>query len=402
MKTFGLTVYRFFLRLTMLVYMMLMYAAEKLGKKTRYPLNGKNVILITGTFYSDHWLSTHLVPMALAKNCQKVIMVATSEVPQMENVEAIYPPPLLKKTIGTVPSRLLMFAWVAIKTRPEVVAGFHILINGLVVALLGKIIGARSIYICGGGPREVLGGGYKTENRIFNRIHHPDERIERYLLKAVDKFYLVITMGKTAVHYFQENGVKTRFEIVPGGFDGAVFAPSSSVPEYDLVLIGRLSEVKRVDLLLEAVKELKSTYPYISAVIVGDGPIRSALETLADELGVKENVHFAGWQSHVDQWLKKSKVFTLTSDSEGLSQAMIQAMLCGLPVVVSDVGDLGDMVVDGENGFLVQERTAKAFAEKISHLLGDESYYAQASESARRVSEKLEVANVSKVWEQIL
>ena len=320
-------------------------------------------VLATGTFYSDHWLVTHLRPMANTSNCASLIMVASTPVPELNNVEGAYAPKWLTKVAGQVGARLLYFTWLAITTRPDVLVGFHILVNGLFVVILAKLIGAKSVYICGGGPREVRGGGIETENRIFNRIGQADYFIEKMLLKAVNEMGLVVSMGSSAITYFKEKGVNTKFEIVPGGFDSELFKPKAETEKiYDLILIGRLSDVKRVDRFLRAIQLAQKEIPSLNAVIVGDGPNMESLQCLAKKLGIEKDIHFVGWQNNVHQWLQQSKCFVLTSDSEGLSQALIQALMTGLPSVTSDVGDLGDLLIDDFNGYLVKNLNIENFS----------------------------------------
>lgn len=359
-------------------------------------------VLITGTFYSDNWIITHLLPMARSSCCRRVRMVASTPVPPMDKVEAIYPPVWLRRCVGSVPARLLVFIWLGLRDRPHVVGGFHLLLNGLVAGLLGRVIGARTLYICGGGPREVLGGGYLTENKLFNKIGQPDATIERYLLAAVRDFDIVITMGSSAARFFRQWDTVNRYYIVPGGFDGDRFSPAKNKPSADIILVGRLSVVKRVDTFLRAIAVTKVQRPGVTAIVVGDGPDRRALETLAADMGITKNVNFVGWQSDVEHWLRQARIFSLTSDFEGLSQAMVQAMLCGLPVVVSDVGDSGDLAMNGINGYLVKDRQPENFATCYESILSDPVRWQSMSISSRQISERHDVMNVSRVWEDIL
>jgi glycosyltransferase involved in cell wall biosynthesis len=92
----------------------------------------------------------------------------------------------------------------------------------------------------------------------------------------------------------------------------------------------------------------------------------------------------------------------LTSQSEGLSQAMVQAMLCGLPVVVSNVGDLKDLVVNGSNGFLVTPGNVDECADKVAQLCRDDGLRARTGEKARSDALRLSMANVSAQWDDIL
>ena len=124
-------------------------------------------ILLTGTFFSDNWVRSHLLPLAASDRCHRVRMVATTQVPEMPKVEGLYPPTWLMKYTGEVPARLLYFIWIAIRTRPHIVGGFHLLVNGLLAPLLGRFVGAKSLYFCVGGPVEVLDGGIWGGNRVF-------------------------------------------------------------------------------------------------------------------------------------------------------------------------------------------------------------------------------------------
>ena len=392
--------YRWLLRFILVFHYLLLKFFKLIPHKPKKKQSLK--ALATGTFYSDHWLVTHLRPMANASNCASLTMVASTPVPELNNVSGAYAPKWLTTILGQVGARLIYFTWLAITTRPDVLVGFHILVNGLFVVILAKLIGAKSVYICGGGPREVRGGGIETENRIFNRIGKIDCFIEKMLLKAVNEMDLVVSMGTSAVTYFKEKGVDTNFEIVPGGFDDQVFKPNSDLKKkYDLILIGRLSDVKRVDRFLHAIKHAKSELPELNAVIVGDGPDKKELENLAIKLGIASDVDFVGWQNNIHSWLQQSKCFVLTSDSEGLSQALIQAMMTGLPAITSDVGDLNNLTKSEYNGYLVSELNAENFSNRFIQLFKDKSLIAEFSHNALESTKHFSVTQVQLHWQKI-
>lgn len=394
--------FAYWLRGAMVVYLFVVNVFGRWGPSRRSFGQDGAEILLTGTFYSDHWLATHLIPLARSRGCRRLRMVASTRVPPIEHVEAVYPPSWLSRIAGQAPARLLTFAWLGLTTRPHVVGGFHLLLNGLLAVLVARVVGARSLYICGGGPREVLGGGYATENRLFSRLGEPDVVVEKQLLRAVAACDLVIAMGTRAVDFYRERAPQTTYHIVPGGFSGAVFFPSSSQPTSDLILVGRLSAVKRVDLFLRAILAIREELPEVSAIVVGDGPVRSEMEQLSADLRLEGCVRFVGYRDDSHAWLRKARVFVLTSDSEGLSQAMIQAMMCGLPVVVSQVGDLADLVQDDVNGYLVSERTPEAFARCIRRLLVDPVHWRRCSMAAIQTASRFEIQHVSLQWDGIL
>jgi glycosyltransferase involved in cell wall biosynthesis len=374
--------------------------AALLGPRQKpLPKDGLHVVL-TGTFYSDNWLETHLRPMGESRVIRLVTMVAAAPVPAMPGVDAVYPNPRLTRILGKSTARVVTFAIVAVRTRADVVGGFHLLINGLIALLVARARGCRSMYICGGGIREVEGGGYATENQIYRRLETPSPYVERKLMQSALAFDYLVTMGESVRDFFVSRGASGRVVVVPGGFDADLFSPAVSPPTYDVILVGRMSPVKRIDILIQAMQTLQDSS--IRAVIVGDGPSSAGLRSLADECGVADRIDFVGWQSDVHSWLQKSRIFVLTSESEGLSQAMVQAMLCGLPVVVADVGDLKDLVTDGSNGFLIAPGSVEECAGKISLLCGNDQLWRRLGAQARADALRLSTANVAAQWDGIL
>ncbi|MFC1634605.1 glycosyltransferase, partial [Planctomycetota bacterium] len=336
-----------------------------LGRRRRVLSGEECEIMLTGQFSSDNWILAFLSPLSASKKCSRVWMVSTDSVPALPKVTAIYPSKWLMKTIGLVPARLMTFAWAAIRKRPHIVAGFHIKCNGIAAIIVGRLIRARSIYFCVGGPVEVCDGGVHMGDNFFAKMETADPVVESRLLRIVSASDIVITMGAKAVRFFRKKGVDTNFHIVPGGIDPKRFYPAKEAPTIDLIMTGRLVEVKSIDIFLLAVKNIVAKIPRVRAVIVGRGELYNQLQQLTVDLGIDSNVRLVGYQDDLVRWLQKSKIFVLTSDSEGLSLSMIEAMMCSLPAVVSDVGDLGDLVEDGVNGYLVPRRSPELFADRI-------------------------------------
>ena len=136
----------------------------------------------------------------------------------------------------------------------------------------------------------------------------------------------------------------------------------------DQVLVGtvaRLNPVKRVDVLLQAMVYLHSAH----AVIVGGGDEQAKLEALARQLGLSGRVSFVGQQRDVAPWLAALDVFVLSSDWEGMPNAVLEAQACGLPVVATRVGGVPEVVVDDVTGLLVPPGDPNTLAEAIATLL---------------------------------
>jgi len=359
-------------------------------------------ILLTGRFESANWAMAHLRPLGASRLCEHLTVISTYPLPPIAKVTTIYPPAWLLRMLGATPARLLVFTWTGFRGQPHILGGFHIKVNALLAAILAPLIGARAIYFCVGGPTEVVDGGIGGEGTFFEGMETPDATVEKRLLRGVAACDAVITMGTRAAAYFRSKGIRSCIQVIPGGIDGSRLRRGGADPSIDLMYVGRLAEIKRLDLLLEVVACVARRLPGITAAIVGDGPLRQTLERQARDLGIGSHITFFGFAPDVGECLRQARIFVLTSRSEGLALSLMEAMTCGLPAVVADVGDLCDLVEDGVNGYLVTERSAEAFASRIVDLLTDSAKYAAFSFAARRSAQRYETAAAVKQWDKLL
>ena len=136
-----------------------------------------------------------------------------------------------------------------------------------------------------------------------------------------------------------------------------------------VTLVGNLRAVKGIDMFLRAAATVLQRHTTVHFVIVGDGPERTSLQELAKELGIQDRVHLTGTRKDVPAVLLASDVGVLSSLSEGLSNAVIEYMAAGLPVVATAVGGNSELVEDGVTGYLVPPGDAGALAGALTQLL---------------------------------
>jgi len=135
--------------------------------------------------------------------------------------------------------------------------------------------------------------------------------------------------------------------------------------------VGRLSEIKRQDCLIRAFSRVRQSVPAAHLLLVGDGPLLHQLQDLVKRLKLTGFVHFAGYQAHSAPYLQMMSVFALTSRSEGMPQAALEASVVGLPVVASRVGGLPELINDGVSGVLFDPADEDALVRAITRLLND-------------------------------
>jgi glycosyltransferase involved in cell wall biosynthesis len=152
---------------------------------------------------------------------------------------------------------------------------------------------------------------------------------------------------------------------------------------FTLVCVGRLAPVKNHALIFRALRQALEVIPSLHLWIVGDGDQRSSLERLARELQIWENVTFWGQQQDVAPFFSAADAFIMTSTSEGLPIALLQAFSAGLPVVVTAVGGMGEVVEMAQAGYTVELADASEMVAAILRLFDGESARKEFSRRAQ-------------------
>jgi glycosyltransferase involved in cell wall biosynthesis len=155
-----------------------------------------------------------------------------------------------------------------------------------------------------------------------------------------------------------------------------------------VVTVGRLVGQKRIDVILEAVARLRRQGRSVPLTIIGDGPLRGALEEHAVRLGLAETTRFLGEvePSDLSQAIGNADVFAFTAEAEGLGLAAAEAFMLGIPVVATESGGgVKDIVPPDGAGRIVSGGDPAGFAEAIAELLDEPMARAQAVEAGERI-----------------
>jgi glycosyltransferase involved in cell wall biosynthesis len=154
-----------------------------------------------------------------------------------------------------------------------------------------------------------------------------------------------------------------------------------------VVYVGRLHPNKNLPMLLEAAAILKQKELGFHLYIVGDGSEFETLTATVKNENLADVVHLVGASDQVAVWLQAADVFVLSSLTEGMSNALLEAAAYGLPVVVTDVGGNKDMVIEGVNGYRVPLHDVKQFASALEGLLRDSDLRQKMGMSGRNLVE---------------
>ncbi|MGA1844475.1 MAG: glycosyltransferase [bacterium] len=213
--------------------------------------------------------------------------------------------------------------------------------------------------------------------------------LDRWALKRAD---MVMAVSKAVKKRYSDregiasdairviyHGVEDRF--LEEGRAGASVRARLDIKEGEWLMgtAARLHRDKGLGMLLQGFARIVASIPRVRLLIVGDGPEREALGTMAERLGIAERVMFAGFQSDVLPWMACLDIFCLTSEEEGLPQSLLEAMALGRPVVATRVGGTGEVIGrEGVEGILIPPGDVDALCRAVVSLI-------RSSENAQRM-----------------
>ena len=149
-------------------------------------------------------------------------------------------------------------------------------------------------------------------------------------------------------------------------------------------MVARLQEVKGHRFFMEAASRVLHSRPETHFVLVGDGPLRTEIESQSAALGITDHVHLLGDRADVSRLVGAFDLLVLASLHEGLPNAVMEAMAAGVPVVATSVGGTKELIADGKTGYLAPPSDSAALADRIQFALGDEVHREEIVSAARR------------------
>lgn len=217
---------------------------------------------------------------------------------------------------------------------------------------------------------------------VFNKKFHTKnyyslllQRYSQWVVKRARKIRVVSTRIKNDLMTL---GVQPqRIVVVPIQAELEQFLAVGSLRTYQrntltkLLYVGRFSKEKNITLLLEAVASVHKENIAISLQLLGEGSKRIEIESTIKRLGICEIVTFVPWTDDVPSIMAKADVFCLSSWHEGFSMVLIEAMAAGMPIISTDVGCVGEYVINGEEGLVVPPGDVGGYADCIKKLLLD-------------------------------
>lgn len=236
--------------------------------------------------------------------------------------------------------------------------------------------------------------GTQLKPALLRRLHAP--LVSRYVTVSRDlERYLIDRIGIQSSRIAQiYNGVDverfTPVESRPRSAYPAGFADADSLV---IGTVGRLQRVKDQATLLRAFAQLRADHPEwhsrLRLAIVGDGPLAAELQSIAEQLGIAGSTWFAGAQRDVSRLLQGFDLFALPSLNEGISNTILEAMACGLPILATAIGGNVELVRDGSCGRLFPTGDVQALARLLATYVAQPELRIEHGRAARARAEQV-------------
>jgi len=232
-------------------------------------------------------------------------------------------------------------------------------------------------------------------------IFRPSSRasIKYKYLQAVDRYIAISDAVAKSLQYIGISG--DRIDLIHSGLDLAAletvvkespgYSEISNKYQYVIVTAGALTIEKDFETALSAFSRVSKKISGVAWLIFGDGPMRSRLAKSISNLKLAD-AFLMGYQEPLAPVFKMADLFLLTSRSEGLNSAAIEAAACGLPLVVSNIGGLPEVVENEYNGILCHPGDADEFADNIIRLLSNDELRRQMSENSKLKARQFDIS----------
>ena len=260
-------------------------------------------------------------------------------------------------------------------------------VGSKMVSLIAGPLDASTTWLHVEGPRRE-----GADLAALEKIGKPVVTFTRSLLQHVDA--VVVVLSTRMIKYLDEHDFHlSNVQLIPNGVDITRFPPIAGEPTLDeraqtVTCIARLCYQKGIDILLQAWHIVHPQAPQARLILVGDGPLQPQFEQMAQALGIKDSVEFAGMQDDVAAQLRRSGMSVLPSRWEGMPNSLLEAMASGLPCIATRVSGSEDIIQHGENGLLVEPEDYQGMAQALITLLHDPLAASAYGRAARETIEK--------------
>ena len=244
----------------------------------------------------------------------------------------------------------------------------------------------------------------KTAARVImsERIDPSQVKRNYFYRKLLDKTYqkadIVVLQTQRAKAYFNEK-IRQKSVIIANPIK--VYA-DTDMSKHRIVTAGRMTSQKNHRMLISAFAEIHKAHPEYTLTVYGDGPLRLELEKQISELGLEDVIDFPGNVTDLHKRISDAEIFVLPSNFEGLSNALLEAMMMGFPVISTDCAGSDEVIENKQNGILIPVGDDKKLIDAIETVICDSELRRKLSKNAKKSVEYCKVDNIISEWSNVI
>lgn len=233
-----------------------------------------------------------------------------------------------------------------------------------------------------------------SERNDPDRYEHP--RIRNFFYRSADR---IVCQTQDAADAFP-GGIRKKAIVIPNPVEIGETGYWPGERERRIVAVGRLEPQKNHGMLLRAFARFAGQYPEYVLEIYGKGSQEEELRTLAGELGISGHVIFKGFSGRVREDIRKAAMYVLSSDYEGISNSMLEALAMGIPVIATDCpcGGSRTYIQEGINGLLVPVGDVQAMSDAMKRLAADPQLRVRLGMEAQKLKEQLSIGKIADLF----
>lgn len=248
----------------------------------------------------------------------------------------------------------------------------------------------------------------KTKLICTERNYPPSrygERLQHRLKKWAKRADAWVFQTNQQRYWYGESVADSKAHVIPNAINSEFLREKSETSKDNIIVtVGSLQEKKNHKLLIEAFATLANKYPDYKLVIYGDGELRESLTELIRKLNIEDKVELPGFVDNINTRISKASLFVLSSNVEGIPNALIEAMALGLPCVSTRCAGGGAefLIDDGVNGLLVPVNDVEALAGAMKRVLSDKEFANKLGNNAFKLRETLAPEVIYEKWLNVI
>ncbi len=238
-------------------------------------------------------------------------------------------------------------------------------------------------------------------------LRNDPKRMSKKLYTKIIRFFVfhfankIIFQTPDARDYFSKT-IRKKGVIIHNPISQELPYWNKTFYKQDIITACRLEPQKNIYMLINVFDKISKEIKNIRLVIYGEGNEREDLENYAYKIKKNKQIVFPGYSHNIHEIMSKSMIFVLTSDYEGISNSMLEALAIGIPTICTDcpVGGAKMFIKDGENGYLIKVKDENELYKKLLKLIKNESIRINFSKESVKIRDELKLTTIGNQWEK--